>query len=41
MAETAAAVREHWERISTRNMNALSVIESLLISLQDTARRFG
>jgi hypothetical protein len=28
------AVRSHWDRIATRNMNPLSVVESLLVTLR-------
>ncbi|MFO8043458.1 MAG: hypothetical protein R6U25_09675 [Alkalispirochaeta sp.] len=37
-AALAEQVRLHWDRITTRNMNPVSVIESLLISMSRTMR---
>ncbi|HKK49359.1 MAG TPA: hypothetical protein VJ932_09690, partial [Alkalispirochaeta sp.] len=37
----AGQVRSHWDRITTRNMNPISVIESLLITMSRTVRGAG
>ena len=37
---TARAVHAHWERLSTRNMNPLSVVESLSLSMREIAGRY-
>ncbi|MEX2445439.1 MAG: hypothetical protein WD492_17700 [Alkalispirochaeta sp.] len=41
IAALAQQVRIHWDRITTRNMNPVSVIESLLISMSRTVRGAG